>query len=246
MEYLRLSHAAPPLSSAPLYQATQGNALFLTEAVRTLLEQQEVADALSQPNTVTNALLHSQQIRDVVLARVARLPHEARELLEVAAVLGRPFPLDLFQPLIKNDSKTFDLLLQRHFLVEVASATEYDIYVSFFHETMRQIIATTCSSLRKRHVHSIIAELLVSYYAAQREVYAAEIAFHYQHSGQKLLQAIYYRVIAGDYARRIFSYRQAVVHYDAALSLLQHMTPVQYHEQELDSDEWSGKVYIAR
>ncbi len=246
MEYLRLSHAAPPLSSATLYQTTQGNALFLTEAVRTLLEQQEATDALSQSDTVTNALLHSQQIRDVVLARVARLPQEALELLEVAAILGRPFPLALLQPLTKNDSKPFDLLLQRHFLVEVASNTEYDIAVSFFHETMRQIIAATCSSLRKRHVHSVIAELLASYYAAQREAYAAEIAFHYEQGGQKLLQALYFRVLAGDYARHIFSYRQAIVHYDAALSLLQHMMQAQHCEQEPDSDEWSEKVYIGK
>jgi DNA-binding SARP family transcriptional activator len=245
-EYLHLSHAAPPLSSATLYQATQGNALFLTEAVRTLLEQQEATNALAQAETVTNALLHSQQIRDVVLARVARLPQEALELLEVAALLGRPFPLALLQPLLKNDSKPFDLLLHRHFLIEVASNTDYDITVNFFHETVRQIIVTTCSSLRKRHVHALIAELLVNYYAAQREAYAAEIAFHHEQGGQKLLQALYFRVLAGDYARHIYSYRQAIVHYDAALSLLQHMMQAQSRQQELNSDEWSEKVYIGK
>ncbi len=246
MEYLHLSHAAPPLSSASLYQATQGNALYLVEAVRTLLEQQELSDALSQLNTITNALLHSQHIRDVVLSRVARLPQDALELLEFAAVLGRPFPLALLQSLLKNDDKSIDLLLERHFLIEVASDSEYDVYVSFFHETVGHIIATTCSSMRRRRIHSTVAELLVSQYASQREVYAAEIAFHYQQSGQKLLQALYYRVVAGDYARRTFSYRQAIVHYDAALSLLQHLAHSSSNEQGLDRDEWSGKVYTGK
>lgn len=245
-EYLHLSHAAPPLSSVALYQATKGNAFFLTEVVRTLLEQQEPSDALSQPDTITNALLHSQQIRDVVLARVARLPQEALELLEVAAVLGRPFPLALLQSSFVKDDRMFDLLLLRHFLVEIASDTEYNVYVSFFHEMVGHIIATTCSTVKKRRVHHEIAEALVNYYASQREVYAAEIAFHYQQGGQKLLQALYYRVIAGDYARRTFSYRQAIVHYDAALSLLQHVTHFQHDEQGIESDEWSGKVYTGK
>src|SRR5204863_5731920 len=96
--YLALHTIEFPLSSEHLYQQTQGNALFLAEAVRTLQECQQYSNDISTGDPVTTSLLNSQHIHDVVLGRLRRLPQHAQDILELAAAIGRPFSLDLLRP----------------------------------------------------------------------------------------------------------------------------------------------------
>ena len=95
-------------------------------------------------------------------------------------------------------------------------------------------------------LHHFIAERLITYSIVQRETPTVEISSHYQQSGQHPLQALYSCVIAGDYARRTFSYRQAIVQYDAALQLLHHLTPSSLVEQGFDIEEWYSKAHAGR
>ena len=277
-EYLTLYSAVPPLSPERLYQTTQGNALFLAEAVRTLLEQkgqtaqtaQAQHDHSSHP---ASSLLHSQQIRDVVLARVERLPACAVDLLKIAAVIGHPFSLDLLRlQLSPDDYHALEILLIRRFLVEVNPGQDYqgyqvhphlppsqaalaphltlegrnDVRLAFSHEMVGQIIYTTCTSLQLSQLHGQVAHNLVRRYTPHTEMHAAEIAFHYRRSWPPAeTQIIRYEVEAGDYARHTFSYRQALVHYDLALQLLPQ---IQFSpkERQLDITEWAGRAYYGR
>ena len=60
------------------------------------------------------------------------------------------------------------------------------------------------------------------------------------------MQVLYYSVVAGDYARRTFSYRQALAHYDEALQLLHRLNTPAFDEQGLDIEEWYSKVHAGR
>src|SRR5262249_49749608 len=142
-EYLALHKA--PLSAERLYQATQGNALFLVEAVRTLLEQEahpeDTQHAMSPDDHAMSSILsrmgltQSQQIRDVVLARVERLPQHAIDLLKIASVIGHPFSLDLLlAELSSDDYHALDILLARRFLLEVSPTKDYEVSLAFSHE----------------------------------------------------------------------------------------------------------------
>ncbi len=248
-EYLTLHNIALPLSPERLYRATQGNALFLVEAVRTLLEQKSETPQIQQADA-GSFLLHSQQIRDVVLARVERLPACAVELLKIAAVIAHPFTLDLLRPqLSPDDYNALDILLVRRFLVEVSPEQEYrdyEVRLAFSHEMVGQVVYATCTSPQLAQLHGQVAANMVRRFAANTEMHAAEIAFHYRRSGPGAeSQVLRYEVEAGDYARRTFSYRQALLHYDTALQLLPRLQ-CQQSEASIDIAEWAARAYHGR
>ncbi len=196
--YVQMHDTSHVLSPDALYQVTQGNALFLTEAVRMLIEQREhyiLLQKLYKHNPVMNALLHSQPVHDAVLARVTRLPQRAIELLEYAAVIGHPFPPAMLIPCLSSEEyKALDVLLARQFLCE-QDGEEHTVYLMFVHEVVAQIVYMHCSALKRSLLHHYIAEQLTRYYANVTYKHATEIAFHYRCAGpQYQTQALHYEV----------------------------------------------------
>jgi len=194
--YLHAHDLADLLSPKQCYQITQGNALFLTEIMHLLADQKErmihtPTSTPSQRDHLFTMLQRSSKIHDIVLVRLTRLPQRAVELLEYAAVIGRPFPPTLLGSYLSpEDYKLFDLLLMRRFLIE-GNGNDYEVYLSFSHELVARIIYANCTALKRSQLHLQIAEQLVHYYASN--LYATEIAFHYRHAGaQYQLQAMHY------------------------------------------------------
>lgn len=243
-EFLR-AYQALHLPAEALSQVTRGNALFLSEAVHALVEQQEwqqrPGDSAGE-SRVMQTLAQSSSIRELVLGRVERLPQEAVDLLEMAAVIGRPFPPDLlrsdFSP---GDARFLDLLLKHRFLLEDATIGEGNAQLALSHDLVGQIIVANCSLVRLAYLHLRIAQQMERAYALQIESHAAEIAHHYRLAGQGYtLELVYYTLLAAEYARRTFSYHQALAHYDTALHLLQHL------QGEERSEEWLENIYRGR
>ena len=100
--------------AAFLYQATQGNALFLTEALRDLLERQSGAstsgadlshlmDVWSSEHRQRLALWRNRRVQEVIWERVDRLPADAQEVLQVGSIIGRAFSLELLEAASPKD-----------------------------------------------------------------------------------------------------------------------------------------------
>jgi DNA-binding SARP family transcriptional activator len=261
--YLALHALEFPFSSEHLYQKTQGNALFLAEAVRTLQEHQEASSGISTGDSVTTSLLNSQHIHDVVLGRLTRLPQHAQDILELAAAIGRPFSLDLLRPeLMDDDYAALDILLTRGFLIEISSlaptrevstystspaADDFEVVLSFSHELVRQIVYATCSAPKLVRLHRSIAQNMERSYGTHLEGHAVELAFHYRMAGsQYRFHTLHYTVAAGDYALRTFNYRQALVHYTEAWQLVQHVTLSPPNQVAFDSKQWLDRIYHGR
>jgi hypothetical protein len=126
-------------------------------------------------------------------------------------------------------------------LHEDATSGERASSLSLSHDLVGQIIATNCSTVRLAYLHLRIAQQMERAYAFQIEPHAAEIAHHYRLAGQGYtFELVYYTLLAAEYARRTFSYRQALAHYDAALHLLQHL------QREERSEELLENIYRGR
>jgi len=236
---------------ALLYETTQGNPLFLTEALRALQEQstgiveQAWEELLSQaekrsayPADELRAdhlgLVKNPRVQEIILERLRRLPPSARNLLHLCAVIGRDFSLDLLEQIALADPTgdlvvALEILLQRNFLVERA-----DDRIDFSHQIARQVAYEHMSILQRRRLHLRVAEAL----AASRRALAipGEIAFHYRQSGSSANERIaQYSVLAGERLLHTYGFQQAVDYFNEALSLLatEHVDSVTWRQRAL-------------
>ncbi|MCS6826316.1 MAG: DUF2791 family P-loop domain-containing protein [Caldilinea sp.] len=212
-----------------LYETTQGNALFVAEALHDLDERLSLGDV----NHTLRALLHelseepaptappqlrSRRIQELIMERVERLPVEARAVLNLCAVIGRDFSLELLE-----SAATFDplggleTLLERKFLIE-----RPDERIDFAHHLVRQTVYDRLSLLQRRRLHLAVAEALVD--LGQETTNPGEIAFHYGCAGgSHRLQAAHYSIKAGEKLLQTYGFRQAVEAFDRSLHLLESL-----------------------
>lgn len=194
------------LPGTQLYELTAGNPLFVTVAL-----QQWQIEPGSQ--TATPDLASAEQIRDLVLLRVARLEPHARDLLEQLAVVGRSVSLDLIEQFAPQSGlEAAQTLLERQLLVEHAEQR-----VGFAHELVRMTVFQALSTPRRRRLHQAAAEA-IEHLHADEPAYAAELVEHYTAAGRGAeAQVLRYATLAGDLARRRFGYQQARTHYTTAI-----------------------------
>ena len=205
-----------------LYNATRGNPLFVTEALRDLQERQTSgrkedgvqSDALRQ----TWMLHRNRHVQEIILERLERLPEGARTVLQLSAVIGRDFSLELLESAAVEDPvRSLEILLQRKFLLE-----RPDERLDFSHQVVRQVAYDSMTTLQRRRLHLRVAEALVRLQRGSQ--LPGEIAFHYRQAGAGARQEFaHYSVLAAEKLLRTYGFRPAVAGFDAALAVLEVM-----------------------
>ncbi len=239
MAFLRKIIAAdtPQLSetAAQLHRLTGGNPLFIAETIRAWLDAHPQAlNAAATENLLANALQHpSPHVTDIILARLAHLPADARAILDIGAVIGRDFSVDLLEAIATTDPlAALTELLRRQFLVEVSPAR-----LDFSHQIVREVVYRQLSPVVRRRLHQRVATGLMSLFGKQAGPRAAEIAEHSLHAGASArAQALSFSVLAGDYALRAFGFEQAIRHYRQALAVAETMPTA-------DTAPWLRQAY---
>jgi len=228
-----LGEKAPPPAIAEtaqlgklLYETTQGNALFVAEALHNLderlssagFDRQAHSAAVETPGDGVSPLftLRSQRIQEIINERIERLPTDARAVLNLCAVIGRDFSLELLESAASLDPLGgLEALLERKFLIE-----RPDERIDFAHHLVRQTVYEQLSLLQRRRLHLAVAEALVD--LRQNTMNPGEVAFHYSNAGSShRLLAVQYSVLAGEKLLQTYGFRQAVDAFDRALGVLE-------------------------
>jgi predicted ATPase len=196
--------------AAALYRDTEGNPLFVVESVR--------AGALGQGGMVSqfeglvpppHVLPLPPMVQAVIAARLAQLSLHAREVVSLAAVIGRAFTFTLLAQASGSDEdvlvRGLDELWQRR-IVREQGGDAYD----FSHDKLREATYTALSQARRRLLHRRVFEALQATAAP-----AAPLAHHARHAGL-IEQTFRYSLAAGDDAMRLFAVRDAISHYEQA------------------------------
>lgn len=183
-----------------LYQATGGNAFFLTEVLRALLEDGALTrvDGIWRFPADPAALAPLGTIEDALVRRIAHLPAESARLLGVASVLGRHQDLGVLDALAEMGEDALldalEKLAERQFL----QRTE-DGYV-FPHDRVREVSYAQLNEDTRRALHLRAGELLEARHAGAPGRLAHELARHFERA-QDAPRAYRYLVLAGDAAR---------------------------------------------
>jgi DNA-binding CsgD family transcriptional regulator/tetratricopeptide (TPR) repeat protein len=177
------------LDGKRLYALTGGNPFLVTESL--------AADSDTTPESV----------RDATLARAARLPAEARSVLEAVSIFPRRADRNIVMRLVASGFDSgLDGCAERGML-----KVDGDV-LTFRHELARRAIAESLALSRRRALHQKAVEALQSAGDAR----PSEIAHHAEHAGDiPTLMASAKR--AGEEAARTGSPREAAAHFSAML-----------------------------
>ena len=212
--------------SALLYGWTQGNAFFIEETLKALVDAGRLRREGGQwLGWEMDALELPGSIRDAVLLRLSRLSAAAREVAEVVAVIGIRSRYETLRSVCTAVPEpelvdALEELAKRNLLVENASdgGPVYD----FQHPMVRKIVVGEIGLARQRLVHGRIAVTLESAYGPRAGEHAEELALHFAQgavpggSGK----AARYLAAAGRSALARFANREAADHLSAAVERL--------------------------
>src|SRR5215217_7126760 len=183
--------AAPHgVNADTLYEATDGNAFFVTEVLAAAQDQ--------MPATV----------RDAVLARTARLSSGARTLLDAAAVLVPPVEIAILNALMPHQDGELEECLAAGMLVGSGGA------VAFRHELSRLALEGSLSPDVRVALHSKAVAALAD--RPGRRAEAARLAHHAEEAGDADA-VLRFAPVAARAAAAVGAHREAAAQYDRAL-----------------------------
>ncbi len=214
--------AEPGLSRA-LRDLTEGNAFLLCELWRALVETD--AFAIEQGTLRLTRPLQEiatpQSVREVVSQRLSRLDPASRDLLELAAVAGPEFELDVLRRAAPVELERIDALepAMRSGVIEELPFPA--LAYRFTHELVRRALYDRLSVLRRAELHLRIAQALEAVDQPRHGRVLADLAHHFAAAAPigGAAQAVEYNLLAAKAASAALAYDEATVRLRTALQM---------------------------
>ena len=197
-----------------LYRHTEGNALFVVQVLRTLLDEGAIWHTgerwASRP---VSELRLPVAVTELIARRLDRLSAQARSALTVAAVVGRVFDVDL---VVAAGAGTEDELLDAidegvaAAVLEPSAGRGGDRF-AFAHALLVDAMRRTANPRRLRRTHERVAAAL----EASAPAAVGEIAAHYDQAGVAD-KAYSYALLAGARAADVYAHEEATTFLEMA------------------------------
>jgi DNA-binding CsgD family transcriptional regulator/tetratricopeptide (TPR) repeat protein len=207
-----LDGPAPPALLDEIQDRSGGNPFFAEELLAARREEGEEADL-------------PEALRDLLLARVERLPQVTQRLLQVAAVAGRRVDHALLAEVARQPPELLvDSLREavaHHLLVAHGGSQQYE----FRHALVQEAIYDDLLPVQRPPLHAAYARALAARIEAKDPHIVSvgelgQLAYHW-YAAHDLGQALLASVQAGQAAEAAFAQAEAVQHYERALQLWQ-------------------------
>jgi DNA-binding SARP family transcriptional activator len=221
-----------------------GNPFFITELLRLLQSER----GLAGPDAAAAARRDIPVgVRDVLRARLARLPAQTGTVLMVAAVAGRGFGLDLIEVVTGlEDEPALDAaeaaVLAGLVIEDDRAAGRY----RFAHALVRETIYEDISRARRARLHARVADALVAVRGPEPGP-AAELAYHCWQAAPVIgaARALPHLLRAGEQAVAQLAYEAADEQFERALELAGQLpASPQATEQEIHIAARLGTVRL--
>jgi ABC-type oligopeptide transport system substrate-binding subunit len=214
-----------------LFQHTGGHPLFTVELLRDLQERGDLVRDASGVWVQGQTLDWSQlppRVEGVIEARLNRLPVELREALEIAAVEGEEFTLEVVaQVLGQPERRVIDHLNQalgrQHRLVRPSGSKDIEGQrlhsYQFRHALFQQHLYQALPHAKRELLHDEVGGALEGLYAGQTEEVAPLLARHFWAADARS-RALLYLLTAGDQALQLYAQQEAAEFYQRAVEVL--------------------------
>ncbi|MGA2057878.1 MAG: adenylate/guanylate cyclase domain-containing protein [Bradyrhizobium sp.] len=207
------AHGLAANTIAAIVAKTDGVPLFIEELTRSVMESAGEDSAV--PAT----------LKDSLMARLDRLGG-AREIAQIAAVIGRQFTFALLEAVAGKRSGEIEDLLAKLVTAGIVFPEERGLERSFNfkHALVRDSAYESLLLMRRREWHARVAHALEQHFGDVAANEPELLAHHFGEAGE-LARACDYRMRAGDLAVRRSAYVEAIAHFTAGLKLTETMPP---------------------
>jgi eukaryotic-like serine/threonine-protein kinase len=208
-----------------LHKATEGNPLFLREIVRLIISEGRI-EQLGTLELGTLRIPHG--VRATVRRRLDLLSPTAKNLLELASVIGREFDLEVTRRLSGLSPDTLLDSLHETAVCELVDEIAGTVgHYRFTHALIRETLYEQLAKSRKVSFHQQIAETLEEMYGSGAEALISELAYHYAQPlpAGNVDKALDYALRAARRAAGLLSYDEAAHLFEMALRALDLKAP---------------------
>ena len=209
---------------AAIVAKTDGVPLFVEELTKSVVELAG-EDSAAVPAT----------LKDSLMARLDRLD-EARQVAQIAAVIGRQFAFSLLAAIFAGDGTALDVALDKLVAAGIVfpEGRGLERSYSFKHALVRDAAYESLLLGRRREWHERIARALEQGFPELMANEPELLAYHFAEGGS-LAQACDYRMRAGDRAVSRSAYQEEVAHFSAGLRLADALPdPADQARRQLD------------
>ncbi|MBV8140232.1 MAG: AAA family ATPase [Deltaproteobacteria bacterium] len=220
----QLIESAAGISPAPslvsmLEKATEGNPFFLSEILRLMAAEGQLASELVTASR--RQLRIPDSVRESISRRMLPLSAESRQVLTVASVIGSEFDLAVLETASEIPRERIVELLDAPIRLELLTEAEgiFGRYI-FCHALIRDALYEALPSKQRLGLHRRIADAIRDAHDAEQR--PAEIAYHYCAAAPAgdVESAVEYSRRSAQVAARQLAYEEAARHLNTALEVL--------------------------
>jgi class 3 adenylate cyclase/tetratricopeptide (TPR) repeat protein len=214
-----------PQTLEDILAKTDGNPFYLEEVIRSLQDAGAIVRDEKHPGhwRVTARMTEisvPDSLQSAILARIDRLTEDARQALQMAAVIGRRFEMQVLWTLTQAEAElqTWLAQLERSDLIRTAQLEPEPVY-AFPDALVHEVAYDSLLVQRRREFHRRVGGTLETIYAERLEQACEFLAYHFGRSDDHE-RAAKYLEMAGHKAQAEFANETAVRYYTELLALL--------------------------
>ncbi|UCD78696.1 MAG: AAA family ATPase, partial [Desulfobacterales bacterium] len=224
VESLLMTGAIPKDLQRFIQNKVEGNPFYLEEAINSLIESNILVPENGNWKVVrpiTEAEV-SATIQGVIAARVDRLEHESKRILQEASVIGRSFYYDILKRIseIKDDIDRNLSGLERFDLVRTKSIQPYLEYI-FKHALTQEVVYNGLLKKERREIHERIGYVIEELFKDRLPEFYETLAFHFKNC-RSIDKAVHYLMRSGEKSMKRYSVDESHQYYKDAYLILIH------------------------
>ena len=199
-----------------LQRLSEGNPLFAGELLSALEEDRTLQQAAAgwRLQELTEGSV-PPLLRQVIEGRLQRLDGEARELLEIAAVIGQEIPIDLWQNVSAVSTTELSAALSSAFSANLVDELPDGAGLAFRHALIREALYSSIAMIRRRELHRDVADALIAGPSPDPD----EVVTHLDRAFDQRIFT--WLLQAGDRAMSRFAWDVAIERFERAYELIE-------------------------
>jgi oligopeptide transport system substrate-binding protein len=208
-----------------IYQETEGNPFFVEEVCKALVDSGELffeAGRWNRPDM--EDLEVPQGIKVTIQSRLRKLSKVEQSTLQVAALLGRDFEYAMLSAASDLDEDDLIDVLERAEQAQLIEEVRrpglgVGMIFSFTHALIYSTLLSNLRTLRRQRIQRKVALALETSFPDRRDELAPLLGRYFAEAGEED-KATQYLLQAGNQARQIYAYDEAIDAYEQALIFL--------------------------